>query len=574
MKTEINDVEQLKELVVKFFKAVRSIFAPLLRKHPQDDEHVVTGILSVFPFNGLFKRMVPFSQQLFPNLKISTLNYLRNENLLSIRDILYLYRPYGFKISEILPPFTLHAYIADGIHIFTFDRRHLTFNGKCQYILAQDYVNNNFTIIGNLNGNGGFKSIILLDRDDQLELNDKGLVQLNGKNTELPTHNRDVHAWRDYNNYYLLSSYGAEVKCSLDLRVCQVTVSGYYLGQLRGLLGNGNSEPHDDFIQSNGKITDNYADFGNSYKTNGKTCAYQVPYENDNLHHHHGHEHHEHGAESTGNVCNEFFSITSSLRYGYLFVDPTNYREACNHTLHLAGDDETQKQLNACRIAEMYTAVCRGEGIPIRLPAKCRTCKDGAGKQIDVDTQYSVRSPQNQADIVIVVDTALTTSQFSELVQPLINDLRKELKGRDITNVNIPVIGYNKDNIYPSLYTVQGKLDYTGKLASIAATTTNTKTEFTEPKYVRPTETGCNYMDSLLEKIYERSQTAREDYGLSSDATAFRFAMSYPFRSSASKTILAIRADSLHHSTNPVSIIQITYCCFSSVTNYILLFAV
>ena len=37
-------------------------------------------------------------------------------------------------------------------------------------------------------------------------------------------------------------------------QVCYFEVNGFYLGKLRGLLGDGNNEPYDDFRLPNGKV--------------------------------------------------------------------------------------------------------------------------------------------------------------------------------------------------------------------------------------------------------------------------------------------------------------------------------
>ena len=103
-----------------------------------------------------FQNPLPFSLEslkrlpYITTLRFSPFNYLRNEPLVSLRDIIYLYRPYGFEPSEFIPPFTMHASISDGQHIFTFDGRHLTFPGTCSYVLAQDFINGNFSILANM----------------------------------------------------------------------------------------------------------------------------------------------------------------------------------------------------------------------------------------------------------------------------------------------------------------------------------------------------------------------------------------------------------------------------------------
>lgn len=52
--------------------------------------------------------------------------------------------------------------IVQGQHIFTFDGKHLTFPGKCNYLFASDAVNGNFTLAGSYK-DGLLASITLAD---------------------------------------------------------------------------------------------------------------------------------------------------------------------------------------------------------------------------------------------------------------------------------------------------------------------------------------------------------------------------------------------------------------------------
>jgi hypothetical protein len=104
----------------------------------------------------------------------------------------------------------------------------------------------------------------------------------------------------------LASAYGVKVVCGPELVVCAVMASGFYHGQVKGLLGNGNNEPYDDFTLPNGKIVTSESEFGNSYKTSSGCAAVQA------VTHHQGH----HASPS----CDKLFGWESSLRYCYPFV--------------------------------------------------------------------------------------------------------------------------------------------------------------------------------------------------------------------------------------------------------------
>lgn len=83
---------------------------------------------------------------------------------------------------------------------------------------------------------------------------------------ELPYRKPNLAAFRDYETITLLSTAGVLVECTPDLIGCVVRVSGFYHGQVRGLLGNGNHELFDDLTIPNGKIVTAESQFANSYK--------------------------------------------------------------------------------------------------------------------------------------------------------------------------------------------------------------------------------------------------------------------------------------------------------------------
>lgn len=188
---------------------------------------------SSMPFSlNAFKRLPPF----ITNIRFSALSQITNEPIISIKDVLYLYRPYGFNPAEAIPPFTMHGEIADGKQFFTFDGRHLTFSGGCSYILARDFVEGNFSIIANMK-DGNMKSITVGDKNGWIEVNSDSLLKFKDKDSDFPVHDKTLHAWRNFNGFSILSQFGAGVECSADLSLCHVEVSGFYSGKTRGLMG-------------------------------------------------------------------------------------------------------------------------------------------------------------------------------------------------------------------------------------------------------------------------------------------------------------------------------------------------
>lgn len=117
--------------------------------------------------------------------------------------------------------------------------------------------------------------------------------------SELPVRKSLVDVFSLYHSTHIHSKAGVEIVCGKELMVCGIHVSGFYHGQLRGLLGTADSEPYDDFTLPNGKIVNSEADFGNAYKIGAGCPAVKTV------------DHHVH---SSNPACNKLFGRDSSLR--------------------------------------------------------------------------------------------------------------------------------------------------------------------------------------------------------------------------------------------------------------------
>lgn len=504
-------MESIKGIFEASIKAFRSLFKMLsdIRK----DKDVSNWINSLPISFDAFKRI-----SYIWNVKFSPLNCLTEGGCFSLRDILS-WRPYGFELTELFPPFSLHGQIGDGEHLFTFDGRHITFPGKCNYVLAHDALDKNFTLVANL-VNGKMASLTLFDKGDSVEVTKEGIVNLNGAPSELPVHMNDIHVWRRYYSISILTRYGLNVLCSTDLRICHVTVSGYYHGRVRGLLGNGNHEPYDDFMTPTGQVVENDAAFGNAYKTDS-SCAEVASVD------------HKHG---TDEMCSQLFGSGSPLRLCYFMINHKNFKEACVHAVSSAQD----KKDAACSIAKLYASTCRLEHIPAMVPDTCAKCNVD-NKDVELGDDFNVQLPQKQADIVIALDTSVTN--MGDLITNTVENLRKEFSSRNIADTRISIIGFNRKDKYTSLFTTNGGLDFSGTFPN---------TKLNPPQIEAPIQTGDPKIDDLAMKVYGINLVLRSEIGLDTEAEALRMAFDYPFRPQASKVILLVKSESFSGAT-PVS---------------------
>lgn len=145
----------------------------------------------------------------------------------------------------------------------------------------------------------------------------------------------------------MISKAGVHIIAKPELHGIGMYVNGFYHGQMRGLLGNGNNEPYDDFTLPNGKITEKESDFGNAFRINNKCGEVKTV----------DHSHH-----ATNEKCEHMFSKESSMRHCFALVDLVPYKQACEHGMG-AGEADIEKY-----IAGAYASECRHRGIPTNTP--------------------------------------------------------------------------------------------------------------------------------------------------------------------------------------------------------------
>ncbi|XP_036335347.1 apolipophorins isoform X1 [Rhagoletis pomonella] len=505
---EINDEQIIQELAKLLVSAVRSIWINLNVSSPSVSGNILASIL------GATSETFDFFDKI-PNLlsfRFSVFNFLINENWEKILTEEYL------KSWVLFQDFNLHAHIADGHQVFTFDGQHYSFPGTCKYILAQDSLDNNFTVVAQLN-NGKLKGIILTDRDGNVaEITDSGVLKIDGNQAEFPQHVNSIHAWRLFYTVWLHSDYGAEVMCTQDLKVCNIKVDGFYTSKTRGLFGNGNAEPYDDFVQIDGTIAPDYATLGNGYGI-GK-CAPITAQPVD--------------AAPRSEICTEIFSFESSLTPGYIFENPSPYRARCDAAVSEA--PEKEKESAACTIATAYGSALKLKDIPTRLPSRCLKCPGAVGQK-ELGQEFTVKIPNNKADIVFVVDIDVSPTILSNLIAPAILEVRDSLKTRGFTDVQIGVIAYNESQLYPALLTSDGgKTNYQGNIANI---------QLNGPKNFCIHCASQEVADPKVIEIFKSIEVFLRSIIPQSDEKAFRLALNYPFRAGAAKSIVGVRSNSV-----------------------------
>ncbi|XP_017126038.2 apolipophorins [Drosophila elegans] len=511
---KVNDEKSLEELGKLLIKAVRSIWASIKSAAPGPSAHAID--LQTW-FGSLAHSLD--SLAVLPTIfsfRSSILNYLLNENWEAVFSKNLLNSWIFFN------DFELRGHVVDGQHVFTFDGQNYAYPGNCKYILTQDSVDNNFTVIGQL-ANGKLKGITLVDRDgNYAEVADNLALKINGNLVEYPQHLSGLHAWRRFYTVHLHSEYGVSVVCTTDLKICHFNVNGFYTSKTRGLLGNGNAEPYDDYLRIDGTIAADSAALGNDYGV-GKCAA--VAFDSNQV-----------NSQKREEICSELFGLESPLAVHFLAVDYRPYRRECD--IALAKVAEKDKEAAACTFALAYGSAVKQINKWVLLPPRCIKCVGPVGQR-DFGDEFTVKLPNNKADVVFVVDMNVTPSILSNLIAPAINDIRESLRSRGFTDVQVGVVVFDESKRYPALLTSDnGKINYKGNLADF---------KFNGIK---------NFCDNCVEQIitekrvldiYNSLKEIFKGIAPQADEKAFQLAIDYPFRAGAAKSIIGVRSDSLEY---------------------------
>ncbi|XP_076231616.1 retinoid- and fatty-acid binding glycoprotein apolipophorin [Calliopsis andreniformis] len=516
---KVDDVTEMKKIYSSAVTAVQSILVLLQNQATLDN--ILGAVQIQQPIDlSLLSKLPGIS-----TLKLSVLNLLRNGELPTPSDLYYAFRPNLYS-ANILPPFRVSGVVADGGHFFTFDGRHLTMPGTCTYILAQDMQDGNFSVVANFN-NGNLISVTITEPKESITLKNNGNILVNNKPADYPTGTKNLHPYLVQPFVNVKSDYGIRVTClNKAPMICAVHVSGFYLGKLRGLLGDGNNEPYDDYTLPSGKITESATEFGNAYKLKPDCPAATAV---------------EHKMDRAP-VCTEYFSGQKSpLKSCFNYVNPAQYRDACDHAV-AAGTPS-----GACLIATAYHYSCYAAGLmTTSIPSACSNCKVGNNK-VDIGDTFSVKIPKKEADIVFVVEQQTPNDKvFKEMVMPLMSELRDELKHQGMTDVHVGLIGYSDNMKWPQHYTLNGDTNIDGEVKNM---------KFQEAKpVVTLQEAKEGDTKKKLTYLQQRLQVELGTYKLTD---AYEEAINYPFRPGAAKAVVGIIANPCEKSPFPVSLQQL-----------------
>ncbi|GBP78976.1 Apolipophorins [Eumeta japonica] len=514
---KVDDAAELRVIFEKLAAAVTSLLQGARQKLGEIGMPSLYGLAmpQLTDFFGNFGSTPSFEG----SSSFSLINQALSGELPSALDLIKAYRPrYINPLDEV--PNKLRAVVVNGQHIFTFDGRHLTFPGSCRYVLAHDYVDQNFTLLIQLQ-NGLPKALVLEDKTGSVvELKENGQVALNGVNHGFPVMEKDLFAFRETNGRIGLgTSYGLIARCTSRLTVCYIEVSGYYFNKLRGLLGDGNNEPYTDFKLPSGRVATSEAEFGNSYRLAASCPQVRTP-------------DHSHHLSSLPAACEQVFSGQSPLRPLSLLLDVDPFKQACTHACTANPGKALQE---ACDLARGYAALAVTGLLPAVVPPACVQCND-ADKPRKLGEEYTLELPAKQADIIVAVETTMETERiFKNIAVPVLSQVVDSLKSKRINDIKVHLVGITSKMPYPIVYDTDQKL----KTAKVKF---EDPSRYSYPKFLREHKRQRRYAQQAAEAPRPAFDVIEflSHLGIDNVIAGYMSLLEIPVRAGAVKTTISV----------------------------------
>uniref|UniRef100_A0A8C2U1F5 von Willebrand factor n=1 Tax=Coturnix japonica TaxID=93934 RepID=A0A8C2U1F5_COTJA len=261
-------------------------------------------------------------------------------------------------------------------HFKSFDNKHFTFSGICQYLFAKDCVENSFSVIIETIQCADdpdavctrSASVRIKDMDNSLiKMKHGGGISLNGQDIQTPLLQGALRIQRMMRTSVRLT-YGEDLQIDWDGRgELLVKVSLAYTERMCGLCGNYNGNQGDDFLTPSGLVEVLLEDFGNSWKLDAD-CQDLLKQDNDpcNLN--------PHLAKYAKESCSVL--ISSVFEPCHHEVSPTPYVKNCQFDVCSCSSGKDC----LCSSITNYATACARKNVVVRwrAPDFCpMTCPEG-----------------------------------------------------------------------------------------------------------------------------------------------------------------------------------------------------
>jgi hypothetical protein len=262
-----------------------------------------------------------------------------------------------FATESSIPPVPAYALLVGSTYIRTFDGHFYHFEGNCQYLLASDFLDKNYTIAAQFEGDGpkNKKSIIIQYGGDSAIIKPDFSTEIRHKQGSGAEQLRLDNSVQNYVS--VITRDGAlTVTCAKKNDVCIFALNGYYHGRTMGLLGTNNNEPSDDYSSPNGNVLEKSEDFVASWKLDKQCKEKVIPP-------------HPAATRHTRDQCaNAFQDKYSSLRSCFDLVDPTPFQSVCESLSSEKGYDDRKA---VCSSSLAYAETCSTNLLRVEVPSSC-----------------------------------------------------------------------------------------------------------------------------------------------------------------------------------------------------------
>ncbi|XP_025406452.1 uncharacterized protein LOC112680523 [Sipha flava] len=340
-----------------------------------------------------------------------------------------------------LPPYRAHAMVVGSQHFVTFDQRHYDFKGRCSYLLANDFVGQEFSLVLSYESEikGQYTLLLLLGHDTiSINLQRKDVKVLPDSVKQLPLQLNDTIIYYENEMLIVESMRGISLICNMRFQYCTFHISGWYFGKTAGLLGTLDNEPSDDMLSSNGYVESDIFKFTESWSLNENSCNSYTSLRKLSP------------TSQTVEVCDSYFKHkTSPLFTCFSVINPSPYYELC---LRSANKNET------CTSATAYSEMCSIENLPVRIPTSCVKCHGANGTEITEGEflHFNGSHVPSSADIVFIVEAKECNRNLTEKrnVHTLLTIMVKELHDVGMTGNRFSAVFFGGDGIFDEPHSI------------------------------------------------------------------------------------------------------------------------
>jgi len=387
------------------------------------------------------------------------------------------------------------GYVMGDRHIVTFDGTVVSLTSKCEYLLAQDFLTNKFTLsakFDKVDGKTEVKSLKAKLRGETIVISREGIVTVNKQKVELPYQKLDefegeaiVTMVRLDHGVLLTTFDGVKIEYDFYHRQAMIRLPGRYHGHSNGLLGSNDNEAANDLHLADGKSNADVAKFADQWVI-GKACKATEAKPN--------------ATPAQKNKCDQLFrSRSSSLNTCFRRVAPRAYHTMC--------------QYDRCNATSAYVRACEQSGLVVELPNECVKC-ESTGSEMSQGEEKTVQTNggSEQADIVFVVEERPCMQFVKEKIVSKMADKIVAKLGKMKSSVRYGVIGFGGEEVHnaPHFHTGGYSINFD--------------------------EGGLRSAVQSLDFTNEYTTSAWQDPLAAIDFTSAR----YPFRPTAAKTIVLL----------------------------------